>query len=144
MENFCCFIEVQCVVEKCGVVEVGLVIIKGFYGVGKSEIVECWVVDNSVLFFCVKEIWIKWVLIDEVVMLLGLDMWGCNSEVQVCVIGWLVVDMLLLVFDEVDFLICGDNSKLLLVFLECVCDIIDVIGSICYLVGMEKFGDCLV
>lgn len=142
-ENFKRLSEAQRAVEKRGAQEAGLVIIKGPYGVGKSEIVERWAVDNSAVFVRCKETWTKRALIDEVAILLGLDTRGRNSEVQARVIARLAVDMRSLVFDEADFLVRGTGSKSSPQLLECIRDITDVTGVACFLVGMEAFGDRL-
>lgn len=142
-ENFKRLSEAQRAVEKRGAQEAGLVIIKGPYGVGKSEIVERWAVDNGAVFVRCKETWTKRALIDEVAILLGLDTRGRNSEVQARVIARLAVDMRALVFDEADFLVRGTGSKSSPQLLECIRDITDVTGVACFLVGMEAFGDRL-
>lgn len=142
-ENFKRLSEAQRAVERRGAQEAGLVIIKGPYGVGKSEIVERWAVDNGAVFVRCKETWTKRALIDEVAILLGLDTRGRNSEVQARVIARLAVDMRALVFDEADFLVRGAGSKSSPQLLECIRDITDVTGVACFLVGMEAFGDRL-
>lgn len=142
-ENFKRLTEAQRSVERRGAQEAGLVIIKGPYGVGKSEIVERWALDNSAVFVRCKETWTKRALIDEVAVLLGLDTRGRNSEVQARVIARLAVDMRPLVFDEADFLVRGTGSKSSPALLECIRDITDVTGVACFLVGMETFGDRL-
>lgn len=142
-ENFRRLTEAQRAVEKRGAQEAGLVIIKGPFGVGKSEIVERWAVDNRAIFVRCKETWTKRALVDEIAERMGLDTRGRNSEVQARVIGRLAVDMSPLVFDEADFLVRGTGSKSSPAMLECIRDITDVTGVACYLVGMEAFGDRL-
>lgn len=135
-ENFRRLAEAQKAVEKRGAAEAGIVIIRGPYGVGKSEIVERWAVDNRAVFVRCKETWTKRALLDELALALGLDTRGRNSEVQSRIIGRLAVDMVPLVFDEGDFLIRSTPA-----LLECVRDITDVTGVACFLVGMERFAD---
>lgn len=142
-ENFRRLADAQRQVERRGAQEAGLVIIKGPYGVGKSEIVERWAVDNRAIFVRCKETWTKRALIDELAGILGLDCSGRNSEVQARVIGRLAVDMTSLVFDEADFLVRGTGSKSSPQLLEVIRDITDITGCACYLVGMEGFGDRL-
>ena len=137
-ENFRRLAEAQKAVEKRGAAEAGIVIIRGPFGVGKSEIVERWAVDNRAVFVRCKETWTKRALLDELAQALGLDTRGRNSEVQSRIIGRLAVDMVPLVFDEGDFLIRSTPA-----LLECVRDITDVTGVACFLVGMERFGDKL-
>ena len=79
-ENSRRLIEAQRAVEKRGAAEAGIVIIKGPYGVGKSEIVERWAVDSGAVFVRCKETWTKRALLDELALRLGLDTRGRNSE----------------------------------------------------------------
>lgn len=137
-ENFKRLAEAQRAVEKRGAAEAGIVIIRGPYGVGKSEIVERWAVDNAAVFVRSKETWTKRALLDEVAQRLGLDTRGRNSEVQARIIGRLAVDMVPMVFDEADHLIRSTPA-----LLECIRDITDVTGVACFLVGMEGFGNRL-
>lgn len=142
-ENFKRLQEAQAAVDKRGAQEAGLVIIRGPYGVGKSEIVERWAVDNRAVFVRCKETWTKRALVDELADRMGLDTRGRNSEVQARVIGRLAADMCPLVFDEADFLVRGTGSKSSPALLEVIRDITDVTGVSCFLVGMESFGDRL-
>lgn len=142
-ENFKRLAEAQRQVERRGAQEAGLVIIKGPYGVGKSELVERWSVDNNAVFVRCKETWTKRALVDELATVLGLDTRGRNSEVQARVIARQAVDMAPMVFDEADFLVRGAGSKSSPALLEVIRDISDVTGCIVYLVGMEQFGDKL-
>lgn len=142
-ENFKRLAEAQRQVERRGAQEAGLVIIKGPFGVGKSELVERWAVDNGAIFVRAKETWTKRALIDELADKLGLDTRGRNSEVQARVIARQAVDMAAIVIDEADFLVRGTGSKTSPALLEAVRDISDVTGCVVYLVGMEQFGDKL-
>lgn len=142
-DNFRRLSDAQRAVEKRGAQEAGMVIIKGPFGVGKSAIVERWAVDNGAIFLRCKETWTKRSLIDEMAEQLGLDTTGRNSVVQARVIARLGVDMTSLVLDESDFLIRGGGTQTTVSLLECVRDITDITGIVCYLVGMEKFGDRL-
>lgn len=137
-ENFKRMSEAQQQVERRGAAEAGLVIIRGPYGVGKSQIVERWAVDNRAVFVRCKETWTKRALLDELAERMGLDTRGRNSEVQGRIIGRLAVDVHPLVFDEADHLVRSTPS-----LLECIRDITDVTGVACFLVGMERFGDKL-
>lgn len=127
--------EAHAQVDRRGAAEAGIVIIKGPYGVGKSEIVERWAVDNRAVFVRCMETWTKRALLDELARILGVDNRGRNSEVQARVIGRLAVDMVPLVFDEADFLIRSTPA-----LLETIRDITDVTGVACFLVAMEGFG----
>jgi len=130
--------EAQLAVEKRGAREAGLVIVRGPFGVGKSELVERWAVDNGAVFVRCKETWTKRALLDELANKMGLDTRGRNSEVQARIIGRLAVEMAPMVFDEADFLIRSTPG-----LLEVIRDITDMCGSTCFLVGMERFGDTL-
>lgn len=134
-ENYRRLAEAQRQVEKRGAAEAGLVIVKGPYGVGKSEIVQRWAVDNGAIFIRAKETWTKRALLDELAGVMGLDNRGRNSEVQARVIGRLAVDMANLVFDEADHLVRSTPA-----LLEVIRDITDLTGVGCFLVGMEGFG----
>jgi DNA transposition AAA+ family ATPase len=136
--NFRLMAEAQRQVERRGAAEAGIVIIRGAFGVGKSQIVERWAVDNRAIFVRCKETWTKRALLDELAERMGLDNRGRNSEVQARIIGRLAVDMLPLVFDEADHLIRSTPA-----LLECIRDITDTCGVACFLVGMERFGDKL-
>lgn len=137
-ENFRRLAEAEKAVAKRGAREAGLVIVKGPYGVGKSEIVERWAADNGAVFLRCMETWTKRALLDAMADRMGLDNRGRNSEVQARIIGRLAVDMVPLIFDEADFLIRSTAS-----LLEVVRDITDMTGVVCLLVGMERLGDKL-
>lgn len=137
-KNFRLLAEVQTQVERRGSREAGIVILRGPYGVGKSELLERWAVDNRAVFIRCKETWTKRALLDELADFLGLDKRGRNSEVQARIIGRLAVEMRTMVFDEADFLIRSTPS-----LLEIVRDITDLTGVPCFLVGMETFGNTL-
>jgi DNA transposition AAA+ family ATPase len=132
-ENFRRLAEAQAAVEKRGAREAGIVILKGPYGVGKSELVERWAADNKAIFVRCKETWTKRALLDELADVLGLDKRGRNSEVQARIIGRLAVDMSPMCFDEADFLIRSTPA-----LLEVIRDITDMTGVACFLVGMER------
>lgn len=136
--NFRLMTEAQRQVERRGAAEAGIVIIRGPFGVGKSQIVERWAVDNRAIFVRCKETWTKRALLDELAERMGLDTRGRNSEVQARIIGRLAVDMSPMVFDEADHLIRSTAS-----LLEVIRDITDTCGVACFLVGMERFGDKL-
>ncbi|XHS78516.1 AAA family ATPase [Burkholderiaceae bacterium UC74_6] len=140
-ENYRRLLEAQAAVERRGAAEAGLVIIRGPYGVGKSEIVERWSADTGALFLRAKETWTKRSMLDELADLLGLDIKGRNSEVQARIIGRQAIDMTNIVIDEADFLLRGRGSTSTAALLECLRDITDVTGIACFLVGMEQFGD---
>lgn len=137
-DNFRRLNEAQAAVDQRGAREAGLVIVRGPYGVGKSELVERWSVDNHAVFVRCKETWTKRALLDELANKMGLDTRGRNSEVQARIIGRLAVDMAPMVFDEADFLIRSTPA-----LLEVIRDITDMCGTTCFLVGMERFGDTL-
>lgn len=129
--------EAQAAVDS-GAREAGIVIVKGPFGVGKSELVERWAIDNGAVFVRCKETWTKRALLDELAVKMGLETKGRNSEVQARIIGKLAVTMVPMVFDEADFLIRSTAS-----LLEIIRDITDMTGTSCFLVGMERFGDTL-
>ena len=133
-ENFKRLAEAQKIVEKRGAREAGLVLIKGHYGIGKSELTERWAADSSWVFVRAKETWTKRALLDELADKMGLAKTGRNQEVQARIIGKLAVDMVPMIIDEADFLVRSTAS-----LLEVIRDITDLTGTMCFLVGMEHF-----
>lgn len=134
-ENFKRLAEAQKVVARRGAREAGLVIIQGPYGIGKSELCERWAAENGAVFVRCKETWTKRALLDELADRMGLDKRGRNQEVQARIIGKLAVDMAPLMLDEADHLVRSTAS-----LLEVVRDITDITGTMCFLVGMDRFG----
>lgn len=141
--NYRVLAEAQRQVERRGAAEAGIVIVKGPYGVGKSQIVERWAIhpDVRAIFVRAKETWTQRALLDELAAQLGLDDRGRNSEVQARIIGRLAVEMRTLVFDEADHLIRGVGQKSSPHLLEVIRDITDTCGVPCFLVGMEHFAN---
>jgi DNA transposition AAA+ family ATPase len=135
-ENFKRLTEAQKLVGRRGAREAGLVIIQGPYGVGKSELCERWAIDNGAVFVRCKKTWTTRALLDELADKMGLSKSGRNQEVQARIIGKLAVSMVPLMLDEADHLISTSTATLL----EVVRDITDMTGTMCFLVGMEKFG----
>lgn len=133
-ENFKRLAEAQKLVERRGAREAGLVLIKGHYGVGKSEMTERWAADSGWVFVRAKETWTKRALLDELADKMGLAKTGRNQEVQARIIGKLAVDMVPVIIDEADFLVRSTAS-----LLEVIRDITDLTGTMCFLVGMEHF-----
>lgn len=133
-ENFRRLVEAQKQVERRGAREAGLIIIKGRYGIGKSELTERWAADNGAVFVRAKETWTKRALLDEIAECMGVSKSGRNQEVQARIIGKLAVSMASLMVDEADFLVRSTAS-----LLEVVRDITDLTGTMCFLVGMEHF-----
>lgn len=133
-ENFKRLAEAQKTVQKRGAREAGLVIIKGMYGVGKSELCDRWAAENGAIFLRCKETWTKRALLDELADTIGVDKRGRNQEVQARIIGKVAVTMSPIMLDEADHLIRSTPS-----LLEVVRDITDITGTMCFLVGMERF-----
>lgn len=133
-ENFRRLAEAQKLVERRGAREAGLVLVRGKYGIGKSELTERWAADSGWVFVRAKATWTKRALLDELADLMGLSKIGRNQEVQARIIGKLAVDMVPMIIDEADFLV-GTTATLL----EVVRDITDLTGTMCFLVGMEHF-----
>lgn len=134
-ENYRRLAEAQRQVEKRGAAEAGLVIVRGPFGVGKSQIVNRWAVDNGAIFIRAKETWSVRALLDEMARVIGVERKGSNSEVQARVIGHLAVHMNNLVFDEADHLIRSTAT-----LLEVIRDITDLTGVACFLVVMDGFS----
>lgn len=133
-ENFKRLAEAQKLVERRGAREAGLVLVKGHYGIGKSELTERWAADSGWVFVRAKVTWTKRALLDELAEKMGLNKSGRNQEVQARIIGKLAVDMVPMIVDEADFLV-GTTASLL----EVIRDITDLTGTMCFLVGMEHF-----
>lgn len=133
-ENFKRLKEAEKLVAKRGAREAGLVIVKGVFGIGKSELTERWAADSGYVFVRAKETWTKRALLDELAEKMGLAKTGRNQEVQARIIGKVAVDMVPLIVDEADFLVRSTAS-----LLEVLRDITDLTGTMCFLVGMEQF-----
>ena len=133
-ENFKRLKEAERLVAKRGAREAGLVLVRGVYGIGKSELTERWAIDSHYVFVRAKETWTKRALLDELADKMGLAKTGRNQEVQARIIGRVAVDMVPLVVDEADFLVRSTAS-----LLEVLRDITDITGTMCFLVGMEHF-----
>lgn len=134
-ENYRRLVEAEKMVAKRGAREAGIVLVKGMYGIGKSELTERWATDNNGwIFVRAKATWTKRALLDELADLMGLSKTGRNQEVQGRIIGKLAVAMVPIIIDEADFLV-GSTATLL----EVVRDITDLTGTMCFLVGMEHF-----
>lgn len=135
-ENFRRLAEAQKRVERRGAREACLVLIKGKYGIGKSELTERWATDSGWIFVRAKATWTKRAMLDELADLMGVSKTGRNQEVQARIIGRLAVDSnVSLIIDEADFLV-GSTATLL----EVIRDITDLTGTMCFLVGMENFA----
>ncbi len=133
-ENFKRLKEAEKLVARRGAREAGLVIVRGVYGIGKSELTERWAADSGYVFVRAKETWTKRALLDELADKMGLAKGGRNQEVQARIIGKMAVDMVPLIVDEADFLVRSTAS-----LLEVLRDITDITGTMCFLVGMEHF-----
>lgn len=133
-ENFKRLKEAEKLVARRGAREAGLVIVRGVYGIGKSELTERWAVDSGYVFVRAKETWTKRALLDELADKMGLAKHGRNQEVQARIIGKIAVDMVPIIVDEADFLVRSTAS-----LLEVLRDITDLTGTMCFLVGMEHF-----
>lgn len=133
-ENFKRLKEAEKLVARRGAREAGLVIVRGVYGIGKSELTERWAADSGYVFVRAKETWTKRALLDELADKMGLAKHGRNQEVQARIIGKMAVDMVPLIVDEADFLVRSTAS-----LLEVLRDITDLTGTMCFLVGMEHF-----
>ncbi|MES2401854.1 MAG: ATP-binding protein [Pseudomonadota bacterium] len=133
-ENFKRLKEAEKLVARRGAREAGLVIVRGVYGIGKSELTERWAADSNYVFVRAKETWTKRALLDELADKMGLAKGGRNQEVQARIIGKMAVDMVPLIVDEADFLVRSTAS-----LLEVLRDITDLTGTMCFLVGMEHF-----
>ena len=133
-ENFKRLKEAEKIVARRGAREAGLVLIRGVYGVGKSELTERWATDSKYVFVRAKETWTRRALLDELADRMGVAKTGRNQEVQARIIGKLAVDMVPLIVDEADFLVRSTAS-----LLEVLRDITDLTGTMCFLVGMEHF-----
>lgn len=133
-ENFKRLAEAQKLVERRGAREAGLVLVKGRYGIGKSELTERWAADCGWVFVRAKATWTRRAMLDELAEHMGLSRTGRNQQVQARIIGKLAVDMVPMIVDEADFLV-GPTAPLL----EVLRDITDMTGIMCFLVGMEHF-----
>lgn len=134
-ENFKRLVEAHKQAERRGAREAGLVLVKGAYGIGKSELTERWAADSGWIFVRAKETWTKRAMLDEIAEKMGLSKVGRNQEVEARIIGRLSVDMVPIIIDEADFLVRSTAS-----LLEVLRDITDLTETVAILVGMEHFA----
>ncbi|CAN5437580.1 hypothetical protein BH10PSE18_BH10PSE18_18870 [soil metagenome] len=138
-ENFKRLAEAQTIVERRGAREAGLVIVRGMYGIGKSELTERWAADSGWVFARAKETWTIGRMFQELAGKMGLSKIGTAGDIQDRIIARLAVDMVPMIIDEADFLLKGKGSRTTAAMLEALRDITDLTGSMCFLVGMENF-----
>ena len=134
-ENFKRLKEAEKLVAKRGAREAGLVLVRGVYGIGKSELTERWATDSGYVFVRAKETWTKHTVLRDIAAKMGLSTDGNSAEVQNRIIGQLAVSMTPLIIDEADHLVDRRSASML----EVVRDITDLTGVMCFLVGMEGF-----
>ncbi|GAP38982.1 ATP-binding protein [Piscinibacter sakaiensis] len=134
-ENYRRLKEAETIVAKRGAREAGLVLVRGVYGIGKSELTERWAADSGYVFVRAKETWTTRAMLDELAERMGLSKKGRNQEVQARIIQRIAIDMVPIIIDEADFLVRGSGS-----LLEVIRDITDLTGTMCFLVGMEHFA----
>jgi DNA transposition AAA+ family ATPase len=134
-ENFKRLTEAKKLVERRGAREAGLVIIKGVYGVGKTELTSRWAAESNWVFVRAKATWTKRAMLDELADAMGLIKNGRNQEVQARIIAKMALDDVPMIIDEADHLISKSSASLL----EVLRDVTDLTGTMCFLVGMESF-----
>lgn len=134
-ENFKRLKEAEKLVARRGAREAGLVLVRGVYGIGKSELTERWATDSGYVFVRAKETWSKRIVLDEIATKMGLSTDGNAANVQDRIIGQLAVSMVPLIIDEADHLVDRRSAAML----EVIRDITDLTGVMCFLVGMENF-----
>ena len=134
-ENFRRLKEAEKIVAKRGAREAGLVIVMGVFGIGKSELTARWASDSGYVFVRAKATWTKRGMLDQLAEAMGLPNNGRALEVQSRIIAKMAVDMVPLIVDEADFLLTKDSAMLL----EVLRDITDLTGTMCFLVGMDRF-----
>ncbi|MVT28771.1 DNA transposition protein [Acidovorax citrulli] len=114
--------EAQKLVERRGARQPGLVLVKGPYGIGKSELTGRWATDGGWIFVRAKKAtWTKRAMLDELADLMGVPKTGRNQEVQARIIGKLAVNMVPMIMTEAGFIV-GSTASLL----EVVRDITDI------------------
>lgn len=138
-ENFKRLAEAQKNVERRGAREAGLVLIKGHYGIGKSELTERWAADSGWVFVRATETWSVRGMLDDLAAKLGISQAGNAKEIQGRIIGKLAVTMIPIIVDEADFLLKGRGTRTTANMLEALRDITDMTGVSCFLVGMKDF-----
>lgn len=133
--NFKRLKEAERLVARRGAREAGLVLVRGVYGIGKSELTERWAADSGYVFVRAKEVWTKRTVLEEVAAAMGLATDGRLSDVQNRIIAQLAVTMTPIIVDEADHLVDKRSAAKL----EVLRDITDLTGVMCFLVGMEHF-----
>ena len=119
--------EAEKLVARRGAREAGLVLVRGVYGIGKSELTERWAADSGYVFVRAKETWIG--------AKMGLATDGRLSDLQNRIIAQLAVSMVPIIIDEADHLVDRHSAAKL----EVIRDMTDLTGIMCFLVGMEGF-----
>lgn len=135
--------EAEAIVAQRGAREQGLVLVRGAFGIGKSELTERWATDNGYIFVRARETWTKKSMLSNIATTMGLSPDGSQSAVEDRIIGRLAVSMTPLIIDEADFLIptsrVARGGQAIAPMLETVRDITDLTGVTCFLVGMANF-----
>lgn len=134
-ENYKRLREAERLVAHRGAREASLVLIRGVYGIGKSELTERWATDSGYIFVRAMETWSKRTVLDEIAERMGLATDGRASEVQKRIISQLATSLTPIIVDEADHLVDRRSAAKL----EVLRDITDVTGTMCFLVGMEYF-----
>jgi DNA transposition AAA+ family ATPase len=138
-ENFKRLAEAHKNVERRGAREASLVIIKGLFGIGKSELTARWAADCGWVFVRAKETWTVRGMLDDLADKMGVSTTGNAKDVQARITGRVAIDMVPIIIDEADFLLRGKGTRTTANMLEAIRDITDVTGVTCFLVGMENF-----
>ena len=127
--------EAEKLVARRGAREAGLVLVRGVYGIGKSELTERWAADSGYVFVRAKETWTKRTVLEEIGAKMGLATDGRLSDLQNRIIAQLAVSMVPIIIDEADHLVDRHSAAKL----EVIRDMTDLTGIMCFLVGMEGF-----
>jgi DNA transposition AAA+ family ATPase len=130
--NYARFLQAVKAVEQRGAREASLLLVTGPAGMGKSETVDRYAVDNNAIYLRAKETWTKRGLLSEMAETLRIPTNATNHEMQARIIGAIGARQTPIVIDEAEFTVRTTAS-----ILECVRDISDLTETLVVLVGME-------
>ncbi len=130
--NYARFVQAIKAVEQRGAREASLMLVTGEAGLGKSETVDRFAVDNNALYLRAKETWTKRGLLCEMAETLRIRTNDTNHAMQAAIIGAIGARQIPIVIDEAEFTVRTTAS-----ILECVRDISDLTETLVVLVGME-------
>lgn len=121
------------VVENRGAAEASLMLVTGEAGYGKSETVDQWAIQSGAAYLRAKVEWTPRYFMTELAEHLKIDARGRAKDVFARISGFIGVQQIPLVIDEVEHCL-RDNAQVL----EAIRDLSDLTEVLVILVGMEQ------